>query len=523
MTKGRERLGKAVEDMVNEVIEDKVEERKRPEPQFEATPPEAGSPEEEAISHLFSNIPSGEGFYIKVYRRHPIPREYGGRPVFVYDIEQPEVIPDLEGELLRVGKLSAWPAGLYEVKLFKRGAPGVQGMAQLSLEFPITQAAPMLHVNAPQGKDPYEQLTETAKFIQGLTTQLGLGGQSQQNTEGVLRAVGEAYKAGIEAAKAAASNGKSEGEPKLVELLKAVKELSTPQKTPDVIEVVKALQSMLPQPRADSGDGALLDKLIKLKEVGLFGAPQVDPTERLVNLIIALKPLLEGGGGGGGGDGGRTTPVIELIRVLGPQLGGVVERVTGTIDKAINARLASSGIPPIPNVPIALPPQNSTEPQVTEQFKPIAEAINSHNVSYFPQLKDILLKGAGPQVYEDLGYGKYPLEAFLGQLKPHAGAFVVQPNAIAYFKEFLNWAKAAAPSSPAAPSNDGDIVSICRACGAEYDYDSIEAYNADPKCECGATTTLIPGEPDAPSPQGTSPASGDKRDAVPGVASIDTP
>lgn len=441
--------------------------------------------DEEQVSELFSRCNSNEGFYIKIYRRFPVPKEYGSRPVFLLDLTQPEAIEDLESELLRVGQQMSWPDGLYEAKLFKRGEPGIQAARRIPLQFPKTPISSPgisgVHNNG--SSSAFETLSQTAKLIKELQEASGPGTQqgSSVKPEAILAAVTEAYRAGIEASKASSSGNPP---PSVLEIMKVMKELAPPQPSHDtlapilqgiVAPLLAKLTAPAPLPQAQPD---FLSIMMKMKELGLFGAKETDPTTKALEILGSLAPILQGMGGGGGGE---TSALVEVIRVLGPQMGKIVSDVTGTVREAISAK---TQIPSTPSVPYTPPrPTQSLPPQVPQQteqekemFKLLAEvkrAILSMDQSYYPKLQELLMSNIDETTYESLMNGTIPIDTIISQLKPYAPE-ADSPNARQYFNEFVSWAK------------EREVEGVCKACGETFTYISKEDMNKDPKCSvCG--------------------------------------
>lgn len=478
--------------------------------------------DEEQIEGLFSRCSSQEGYYGKVYRKFPVPAEFGSRPVFLVDLPQPEAIDDIESELLRLGQANLWPDGLYEVKLFKRGESGVRKARRMALQFPKPGSAAAMGTSAPP-INPFETLTQTAKVIKELQ-----GASAPNNPipsaspEAILTAVTEAYKAGIEV-----SRGNGNGENKIFEIIKAVKELAPPPeppKSPNLLELVQALGALSkhnnppPLPQED-----FFDKLIKLKAAGFLGSesPKEDATAKALDMLGSIIPLVQNlSGGGGGGD--NTSTAIELIRQLAPQAGKIIENVTGTINNAIGLKAkAMSSMSQTPSMeyapysepsravvpvqpsymdpykpsdmnsdyhgaPITITPGETipvqpNSPTISPEeeamfgfFRKFRSAIESSDPKFYPELKSVLQGVVPPDTFTQIVEGTVPVSAISDKIRPYGGEFFSLPPAQKYMQDFIGWMQS------------NEITGACKQCSDEYIYDTLEQIAVDNVCmSCG--------------------------------------
>lgn len=477
--------------------------------------------DEEQIEGLFSRCSSQEGYYGKVYRKFPVPAEFGSRPVFLVDLPQPEAIDDIESELLRLGQANLWPDGLYEVKLFKRGESGVRKARRMALQFPKPGSASATGASTPT-INPFETLTQTAKVIKELQGASAPNNQAPSaSPEAILAAVTEAYKAGIEVSK-----GNGNGENKIFEIIKAVKELAPPPeppKSPNLLELVQALGALSKHnnPPVSQNQDDFFDKLIKLKAAGFLGSdtPKEDSTAKALEMLGSIIPLVQTLGGGGGGD--NTSTAIELIRQLAPQAGKIIENVTGTINNAIGLKAkamssVSQGGPmeyiPYPepsravvpvqpsymdpykpsdvnsdfSVPLTITPGETipvqpVSPTISPEeeamfgfFKKFRLAIESNDSSFYPELRGVLQGIVPPDVFTQIVEGTVPVAMISDKIRPYGGEFFSLPPAQKYMQDFIGWMQS------------NEVTGKCKQCGDEYIYDSLEQIKSDNKCNsCG--------------------------------------
>jgi len=491
----------AIEDMAKKAVESNVAEM---EEEFNEAPPSplegvASGPVDPAdqIADAFSHVPPNEGYYYKIYRRQPVPKEYGNRPMFLLDIQQPELVEDLESELLHLAKLNGWSDGLYEIQLIKKGEPGIKKARRMAIQVPqvtSTQGAPF---NGGDGGG-YTNLLAIAKLLKDLTaTTPQPTSAPAANPETVLKALSDAYKTGLEASKTG-----QKPEPTLLELMKVVKEFTPPTppaaQSADMLKVI--LQSGLIQNKNSEDD--FLVKLVRLKEAGLLGAtPAADPNSQLsgaVNLLTTLLPLIERLGGGGGGE--KTTLGVELIRTLGPQVGKIVSDVTGSLNKAIDLKADTGKVKPrkpptmdsitedmLPrDIPSIRDEVKTFEAPMIPLLKPVQDAIEAGDKNFFPQLETLLLQYGNYQTYDSILSGKYTIDQVADYISRFGGNYFVTPQAKAYFTEFVAWGQ---------EKQAKEVVGYCEKCNEETVFESKEELLANPNCpECSTPLTQETGQ-----------------------------
>ncbi len=542
----------AFDEMVKEMIDDKVEGVIRNKEDIETGPID----DEEQVSDLFSRAPSSEGFYIKIYRRSPVPKEYGSRPVFLLDLPQPESIDDIESELLRLGQQMSWVDGLYEAKLFKRGEPGVRASRRMPLQFPKIQVSiPGAPSNGTHSA--FETLSQTAKLIKELTQTTSENPGSTVNPENIMKAVSEAYKAGVDAA----SNKQVTPPIDIVALVSAIKQLAPPQpKDPDTLNVLKELGVFNKTPEVPREN--LLDTLTKLKEVGLLkdstpqqvnqpsildqlaqlktlgllkdnSIPQEDSLSKTLDTVTKLLPLIQNFGGNSGGEE-KSSALIEIIRILGPQVGKIVGDLTSTVKDIVTVK--NGGTPsPVPQPPPQIqrptntfpPPQqnpyqspptnvveveeNPIEPlpttevvrreevinpttisqttslnkeeeeQVFKVIKDIRKAITTQDTNFYPTLQGLILNSMPEETYESLISGDMGVDVIIEKAKLYIPE-LNSPEGRSYLENFITWAK------------NEELQVECKVCNEPVTFLNREEFERDPNCpDCNTLLTLTSG------------------------------
>lgn len=324
-----------VEDITKKQIRESLKDMKRDRDKDEV---EEITREDELVQDMFSRIPENEGYYIKIYLRHPVPREYAGRPIFLHEIQQAETVQDIESTLLGIAKELGWKDGLYEVRLIKRDSPGYKEIRQISLQVPTTSITNSLSNNPSSPASTLDHISSVAKLIKEIGT---LGGNSNGNPDAIQTQVSklllDAFNAGANSNKQVPAQGQLAQTP-LPELMKALKDFApvpvTTQPQFNTERLVSAIGELVKSNRPTESDPMAM--LLRMKELGLFpnAQPVQDTSERVLTMVTTLLPLINAGGGGDG----KTSIGIELVRALAPKLPEMVQNVTQTINTIVKTK-----------------------------------------------------------------------------------------------------------------------------------------------------------------------------------------
>lgn len=429
---------------------------------------------EEAVADAFSRVDEGQGFYATIYKRHPIPKEYGGRPVVIYTVQQPDLVKDWESELLRLGKENGWEDGLYEVRLFQEGRPGVQAIRQIPLHVPTVFSLPGTST------DPMAQITNTAKVIREIGS-IGSG----PGGDALAKSMIEMYKAGAETAKAGSAK-----EPTTAEILKLAKDLAPQQEpTSGLSEILLMLREagVFARPAQDD----FLTKLVQAKQAGLIPESNGDGTTKSLEFINVLLPLVERLAGGGANQ--PASIGVELVRALGPQIGELIKDVTGTINnlvalKAGQKTLSAPKAPPLP------PPSNDSTVTVKEPepvnhplMLELRDAIEKNDQNYFPRL----VHGIGywfengDQYLQAFAAESISHEQAISFLAENGGEYFRGGKASEYIKAFVIWYKGILGLNTGSDEEKKAVIGVCEKCETAFKFEALEDWEKDEKV-CGS-------------------------------------
>lgn len=450
------------------------------------TPPEGqvvdpGSSEEDAMANLFSHVPPEEGYYIKVYRRAPVPKEHGNRPVFLADISNPDLIVDIDSEILKLAKQHGWCDGVYEAKLFKQDVPGIQAWRRVAIQVPVPATAPTSPDGTPiaGAADPLQSITQALKVLKEFYGPVPSGGSVSPDPAAIVKAVTEAYRAGVETQVRKEGDHSSDT---LLAMARVLKELAPPSTHTPGSELIPLLKELglihrpAPAPAPD-----LVGLLVKLKELLPPPKAEEDRTDKTLDLVTRLVPLLQSLSGG---TGEAPSAVVELIRAVAPQAGQMVTDITTTINNAIAAKTGNpvrqpprAVVAPVPE----LPPQQ--ELPMLPVFQAIKTAAESNDVAFFPQLEQLLRQITTHEQFDQIIARQLSADTILDQVRQWGGDFFVTPTAKVYFENYITWAGQRKASV---------VVGACDKCGVDYEFESKEEFDKEHTCpECKEELRLV--------------------------------
>lgn len=483
--------------------------------------PGATDDAEQEISDLWSALPGTQDFYIKIYKRKPLPIGVRG-PEFKEVIEDTKSITDLEIAVRDLAKDKNWGPGEYEIHALKKSGDLGGRPSRLAKPAIITidyeQKKPEQTPNPSQYTPPYEAVTSFIKTAKELFPQ-------QQDPAKYLA---EVFKTSIETARSfipkAPENGS--GQPSILDVIKSLKEMgalgkdtSKPLSIDDIIKLAPILIAGIKDlgifNRKEEKKESMLEVITQLRASGLIkvaGEDKSDPMDtigKVVEMMNTLSPLMRGEG--------ETSPVIELIRTVGPHVPKIVEDFTNTINNVAEVAryklaaqmdvrpdqlapripekkepvpIPSGGtevIPPPPTPSPPPPPPINEETTVVRNplMQQIIDAIEKKDVEYFPRLKQILSTYVGLQALESLVNDQITPDVFCSTLSDATKEPALNTEkAKEYLVSFVNWCKGEIEKSL--------IIGRCTKCQDEVEFLSEDEWNSDTKkCDCGGDLERI--------------------------------
>ncbi len=523
---------RAAERAAEEAIERRME-GQPPEGEFLEEPTSTGEPDPNSrLSELMSSLPSGDGYFLKLYRELP-----AGKWEFKLRIDDYAHWTDLETEIANIVRSYAetdpdrWTAGNYRVLTYCTGKPGWRCRPIL---LSIDPGKSTIARNLQQGGP--DNAAEKIKEVAALLAQVkGIMGGSPNPAE-MSRMLSETFRAGLEAVPRGDGAAKDKDFVDMIGRLQTIGVIAKPETDKprsdragdfrDIIVLMKEL-GLVGVPRQENN---LLDTIRALKELGLIQSPQpkgedelFGTIEKLKTLIEVVKPLIVGGEGG---FGEKPSLGVELVRILGPRVPDMVARITGTVDKVADVQKLKierslgvrPGAPlrseatPLPAIPYAgapgaatvgggpspspaegapLPPtgEQSLHPVIAE----IHEAIESRNTAFHPKLRQLIDIYIGPHMVPALITGQIAKDVFLASLAEQlAHPYFNEPQSLIYFGEFIEAQAKLVQGVEKPPSPSvGVIIGRCVACGEEFEYPEGDGPSGDEVCGVNACQGTI--------------------------------
>jgi hypothetical protein len=341
-------IDRVVEQRVDDVIEHKMSDSNDIEnPLFDpSTLPQEEAPEVHPVIDDFLSRAKEEGYYFKLYKEG-----INGKNETLDPIERAdyETWSDLETDLHRYIKNKTkvfypqgWGSGKYTIKMHRRGVPGIAKDSSVNVFYfnCAEEEAYALQYGqfgtkrntTPQTESAKEKIAETAELIK--TFKSVTGDNNQTNIADLMRVLNDTQKTAFDTIlKTQPQPQKTDTIALITSLLPLLKELGligAPKIDPS--QIVKDTLSMLKdmgvigQPKQDD----FVSNYLKMKELGLIGKEDatlgmIDQVTKIIESVSNLK-----GFGGGGGEGNASLGV-EIVRNLAPHVPAVVEKVTGAV------------------------------------------------------------------------------------------------------------------------------------------------------------------------------------------------
>lgn len=482
----------------------------------------------EELDKLISTLPTSGEVYLKVYKTKPIP--VGTKPQFKTEITELSLIEDLEIYIRNLAKESEWGSGEYlVVAIPKNKNIKVPSPCRINIDY-----------DEDKGKDgdrllkqKFTELKDLLSSIKDIMPQQKDGISSAD----LSRSMADSFKLGMEVIKSVMPVKDEDSLIKTAETFKtlgilksnednsadrmvnALKEAGLLKK--EELDILKVL-SMLKELGIIGGKEKVADtweEIMKLKELGVIKVGGEEDSFSMVDKVKSLMELVESMGGGGAKE--KSSMGLKIIELLAPQIPKIIENITGAVSQVaevskmkLSRQLGMSGPSPTRYAPSLKPVEKKLVPEITASpydadmsgilppspeeipFQPPAphpetvvtrnpmiqevfNAVKVNNTDFYPQLRDLILIYIGPHALELLITNQVSIENFLKQISTTFNEdFFLGDDATLYFKNFIEWHRA--------DSTKDLVIAKCDACGDEFEYHSIEEFEADDKnCECG--------------------------------------
>jgi len=433
------------------------------------------------IERLLAVFPSSEGYYGKLYRKTP-----SGKLEFKYHIDHLEEIEDPELEIANLIEEKAWKGGDYVLRIMKRGEPGIRRSITWNIardEFGHEPRA-----------TPVENLQNMKEII--TTVKEITGGNNENNTE----VIADTFKAGMAAVKdmmpKTPQTPPVDAGEQLLKTITTLKELGIikpdiSQKDNggmDIIKLITVLKELNPpqvQPQP-SQEIDILAQIEKFQKLGLIKMPSMDSDDpfKQIEKIKTLATTFNLFGKS------SDSPVIEAIKIIGPTIPKMVQNISETIQKVVDARMGMAGIKPNPVITNAGTVAPVLESETKKESNLMATLINeletairSNDKEYYPKLEDTINIYIGTHIIPGLVDGTIPVNAFIKEVQKIVPALPPYELTHSYLTGFI-----------AAKQNEIVIKCSNPECPEEYIYTKGDDFSND-TCEvCNQPLTAVPVE-----------------------------
>jgi hypothetical protein len=478
-------------------------------PGFDPSPDDA----EQEVGELWDALPGNEDYYLKIYKRKPLPIGMKG-PEFKHEIMDAKSITDLEITVRDLARENDWGPGEYEVHALRKSGDLGGRPKKLAKPAVININYDQVKRAEPSGNQPAYEIV--SNFVR---TAKELFPQQQDPT----KYLADIFKTSVETMKNfIPTNGNSQTG--ILDIIKTMKEMGTlgkdtskPISIDDIVKlapiIIAGVKDLGIFNRKEEKRESMLEVIAQLRASGLIkvaGEDKSDPMDtigKVIEMMNTLSPLMKGGEG-------ESSPVIELIRTVGPHVPKIVEDVTGTIrDVADVARIKlaaqmglrpeqltaprtaerpeqapvqiSPGEPPVRTEIIPPPPQQAPKKEETTVVRnpliqEILNAIEKKDAGYYPKLQQIIPTYLGAQVWDPLISGQATPEMFCQTMSTILNEPGINTDkAKEYVTSFVKWCRD--------EEEKNLIVARCKTCQAEVEFLSEDEWNQDSKkCDdCG--------------------------------------
>lgn len=435
------------------------------------------------------------GTYYKIYKVKPL-QTGCTQPILMTDITGIDLdgCDDIEVYIRDLAKSGDWGPGEYLIREFckKDGRTELKGMGtKINITYP----------QSPKRLDNNNDLKGTT----GLSEAVSILREAKdllnppQDSVSMGKVIADTFRAGIEVMKESIQKPDS-SKNSILETLAVLKELGLgygerkdKSQSPEELIVLLKTMGLFKDDKPD-----VFSEIKKLRDLGIIKLSSEEKVEDPINsiskvleLIKTISPLV--------GSGDQTTsPSIELIRILGPQMPGIIENITGTINQVaeiskmkISARM---GVRPHE---MAKPPEKMVEKienigEVIQQrtiempkarnplIEELLRAVNDNDQEFFTRLQELMTIYINQNIIDTLVDGSVSIDIFLSSLSQITKEPELRSEKVkTYLQSFLDWHQA------------GNVIAECQNCHEEFVYDGEQAFDDDNKlCSCGGTLQL---------------------------------
>lgn len=470
------------------------------------------SEEEAIIDELLLSVPRSQGYYLKLSKEIR-PNEYE----FKLRIDGYENWSDLEYEVSNIVRSYTskapvkWGSGHYRVTIWRDG--GIRGPKHKPIDFFVDA----LEIDLPgnnvvAGKaDVESQLASMSGLIDSVKKIMPQ--QETLSPADVQKMINDAYMQGMTNASQSKANEASGTAAMMTGMFALIAQMmQNMNQRPEPIQQQSPIDMLAKMTETMNNMGlgpnkekpkSLVEQISEMKVLGLWKEPKdEDPISKLTEMKNLMSIVTDFAGGA---KGERPTTIEKIIDVIGPQVPDMIGKVTSTINNAIDYSKSRMGLPNqaptrvVRNNPSQLPPPINNQQPVNEDqtmlfysklFNELHQIISANDQSKFPYIAEQIVKLFGTErALLDIATGAMSPEAIANAMTMYGGAkfkdVVFQPIMINYITRFTVWLKEQHAIHNQTNNVEGDFVTTCSKCKAEYEFSSKAEFDNDPNKLCG--------------------------------------
>lgn len=439
----------------------------------------------EEVEELLKTLPASSKSYLKVYKTKPLP--VGTKPQFKTEITEVHLIEDLEVHIRNLAQENDWGPGEYLIVVVSKEKDRDKRKLTRPIRVNIDYDKPI-----PDKKESgnfKEKLSEMKEFASSLKDISPTG-----NPPDLSKTLAETFNKGMDTVKDLMRET-AKDDSFLLKTLAALKEAgalgnNNGSKSSSIMETLTVLKELGIIGEKKSNEDDFFNRLAQFKELGIVKTGEEDSLAtitKIKTLVETLSPFM----GGGTVSGGNPSPLLELIKAVGPQVPKMVEHVMGGINNITDIIKIKAGVytPPTQqaivkkdNPPVTIPETISTTKEEntmsSQKFLDLLYSyIKENDLTKFEEIASfVTLISGDPNFIWSIKSGTVSSQTLVNALLLYGGEkfqeSLFKEKIPAYVDQFISYIKAK------------EFIAICDKCDKEFDFFTKEYFeSSDKKCQ----------------------------------------
>lgn len=441
----------------------------------------------EEVEELLKTLPASSKSYLKIYKTKPLP--VGTKPQFKTEITEVHIIEDLEVHIRNLAQENDWGPGEYLIVVVSKENKDKKKITRpIRVNIDYDKLIPDKKESSNNFKDKLSEMKEFASSLKDLSP--------TGNPPDLSKTLAETFNKGMDTVKDLMKDTVKD-DSSLLKTITALKEVgvfggNNGSKDSQIIGIITVLKELgvIGSNKKSEGDD-FFDRLAKFKELGIVKTGEEDPLtsiNKIKGLVEVLTPLM----GGNVSGGGNSSPLLELIKAIGPQVPKMVEHVMGGINNITDVIKIKAGVyqPPTSlqnsalkkeDIPVAIPETTSIKeenPMMSQKFLDLLHLyIRENDLTKFEEIASFvtLISGDSNFIW-NVKSGTVPSQTLINAILLYGGEkfqeATFKEKIPAYVDQFISYIKAK------------EFIAICDKCEKEFDFFAKENFEAsDKKCQ----------------------------------------